>query len=167
MIHVLEISCNPEESTMLHVRVLFVWTQFTFRQRRLSLGRCEHKLDALCPLHTDHLLPTCNYGRFHRTLKSVARSWQYVCYTRVACKSRSAIAHLISRYYPKFTPAVKYSSRSYRSDYLTLYCWKDETLIWITLWIRILLFVNIFAYTNFYFYISIIIYDAWRYYDLR
>jgi len=50
--------------------------QFTFRQCRLSLGRCEHKLDAAClsPSCGDHLLPTCNYGRFHRTLKSVARS---------------------------------------------------------------------------------------------
>lgn len=94
---------------MLHVRVLLVRTQFTFRQRKLSLGRCEHKLDTLCPLHTDHLLPTCNYGRFHRTLKSVARSWQYVCCTRVACRSRSAIADLISRCYPKFAPAVKYN----------------------------------------------------------
>lgn len=69
---------TSKKATVLHVRVLFVRTQFTFRQRRLSLGRCEHKLDAPCPLHTDHLLPTCNYGRFHRTLKSVARSWQYV-----------------------------------------------------------------------------------------
>lgn len=82
---------------MLHIRALFVRTQFTFRQRRLSLGRCEHKLDTPCPLHTDHLLPTCNYDRFHRTLKSVARSWQYVCCTRVACRSRSAIVDLISR----------------------------------------------------------------------
>jgi len=91
---VLEISRNPEES-MLYVHALLIRTQFTFRQRRLSLGRCEHKLDAPCSLHTDHLLPTCNYGRFHRTLKSVARSWQYVCCTHVAC--RSAILDLISR----------------------------------------------------------------------
>lgn len=84
---------REREREMLHIHTLFVRTQFTFRQRRLSLGRCEHKLDAPCPLHADHLLlPTCNYGRFHRALKSVARSWQYVYRSRVACRSRSAIS---------------------------------------------------------------------------
>lgn len=145
---VLEISGNPEGSTMLHIHVLFMWTQFTFRQRRLSLGRCEHKLDALCPLHTDHLLPTCNYGRFHRTLKSVARSWQYVCYTRVVCKSRSAIAHILYLDIIQNLPsAAKYSwSRSYWSGWLTLWPKKrDISNTYLDHWVWTLLSVNIFT----------------------
>lgn len=63
-------------------------TQAIVRQMRAQIGR------SVSPSYTDHLLPTCNYGRFHQTLKSVARSWQYVCYTRVACKSRSLILYL-------------------------------------------------------------------------
>lgn len=86
---------REREREMLHVHALFVRTQFTFRQRRLSLGRCEHKLDAPCPLHADHLLPTCNYGRFHRTLKSVARSWQSVCRSRIACRSQFVIVQIL------------------------------------------------------------------------
>lgn len=100
---------------MLHVHALFVRTQFTFRQRRLSLGRCEHKLDAPCPLHADHLLPTCNYDRFHRTLKSVARSWQSVCRSRVACRSRSAMSQIlyldVGDLSKTLVPAVKIHNR--------------------------------------------------------
>lgn len=60
-------------------------------------------------------LPTCNYDRFHRTLKSVARSWQSVSRSRVACRSRSAMAQIL---YPdvgdlseSFAPAVKIHNR--------------------------------------------------------
>lgn len=122
---------REREREMLHVHALFVRTQFTFRQRRLSLGRCEHKLDAPCPLHADHLLPTCNYGRFHRTLKSVARSWQSVCRSRVACRSRLVIAQIL---YPDVGDLSKTLLRLWWKFILKISIWLIDIAIKRRMW---------------------------------
>lgn len=162
-IRYLKISCNPEESMSnatyprsLRADAIYISsTQAIVRQMRAQIGR------SVSPSY--HLLPTCNYDRFHRTLKSVAQSWQYVCCTRVACRSRSAIIDLISRC-RRVIQNLRLRWNIHSQDHIdqtNRHCTEKTRAkhFRIILWVQTLLFVDIFARINFN-YVTIIIHDA-------